>query len=116
MLARTLRNLGALTRESGDYERAQSYLDEALEISHAIHDRSGEAAALAELARVELARGNLPRSRERAAEALTALESVRLAVTSPNLRSSLFASLRGVQELSMEVLMRLHAEQPNRGF
>ena len=116
MLGRTLRSLGALDREDGYPERASSSLDEALQISRAIHDQSGEAAALAELARVQRDRGNLAGTRQRAEEALAVLESLRLAVSSPQLRASLFASARDVQELEIEVLMRLHAEQPREGF
>ena len=116
MLARTLRNLGALQRETGDAERSRSSLDEALQISRQIRDRKGEAEALGELAKVERDRGNFTQGRERADEALTALESVRLAVMSPALRASLIASVRDVQELQIEVLMRLHTEQPEKGF
>ena len=116
MLARTLRNLGALTRETGDYEQAQTYLDEALHISRDIHDRSGEAATLADLARIERARGNLARSRERADQALTSLNLYGAPLPARIFGRLFFASVRGVQELSMEVLMRLHAEQPGRGF
>src|SRR4029078_12483634 len=52
----------------------------------------------------------------RASEALTALESLRLTVASPALRASFFASARDVQELDIEVLMRLHTARPGGGF
>ena len=116
MLARTLRGIGAFDRESGDPERARSSLDEALEISRAIRDRKGEAESLAELAKVERDLGNLSRAQERAGEALAAMESVRLTVMSPSLRASFVASVRDVQELQIEMLMRLHAQQPAKGF
>jgi CHAT domain-containing protein/Tfp pilus assembly protein PilF len=103
MLARTLRNLGELESES-------SALEESLALSRAIHDPYGEAAALADLARLERDRGNLVEARGRADEAMAALESVRLAVTSPKLRASYFASARDLQELNIEVLMRLHSD------
>ena len=116
MLARTLRAIGAFDREGGDPGRALPSLDEALAISRAIRDRKGEAETLADLAKVERDLGNLNAARERAGEALAALESVRLTVTSPGLRASLVASARDVQELQIEMLMRLHAEQPDKGF
>jgi len=45
-----------------------------------------------------------------------AFESVRLAVASPTLRASLFASVRDIHELDIDILMRLHAEHPKEGF
>src|SRR5262249_26353699 len=41
---------------------------------------------------------------------------LRLRVVSPNLRASLVASARHVQELNIEILQRLHAEQPAIGL
>ena len=41
---------------------------------------------------------------------LGVLESVRLAVASPKLRASFFASVRDLQELNIDVLMRLNDE------
>jgi len=116
LLAGTLRNLGALNRSTREYDRAMQYMKEAFDISRAIHDRNGEAAALAEIARVESDRGNLPNARGRAEEALAAFENLRLGVMSPRLRASLFASVRELQELNLQVLMRLHAERPGEGF
>jgi CHAT domain-containing protein/Tfp pilus assembly protein PilF len=116
LLARTLRGAGLVYRESGDPGRGRSQLEEALEISRAIRDRRGEAEGLAELAKVEKCLGNDGRAAERASEALAALESIRSEVTSPSLRASFVAAVRGVQELQIEMLMRLHARQPNEGF
>jgi hypothetical protein len=44
------------------------------------------------------------------------MESIRLTVMSPSLRASYVASVRDVQELQIETLMRLHAQQPAKGF
>jgi CHAT domain-containing protein len=116
MMARTLRNLGELYLETGDTHRAQTFLSEAFEISRAIHDRSGESIALADLARVERDLGHFREAHTRAEEALATLESVRRGVASPSLRATLVASARDLQELNIEVLMRLHKEQPEAGF
>lgn len=116
MLARTLRNLGALDREDGSYRQALAHLDEAVEISKTIRDRDGEASALTESARVEYARGDYAAAHQRAESALAVFESVRLAVASPTLRASFFASVRDIQELDIDTLMRLHAEYPKDGF
>jgi len=116
LLAGTLRDLGALHRDGREYQRSMEYLDEALNISRVIHDRIGEAAALAELARLERNRGDLLAARQRSEEALSAFEQLRSGVMSPQLRASLFASVRDVHELNLQVLMRLHAERPGEGF
>jgi CHAT domain-containing protein/tetratricopeptide (TPR) repeat protein len=116
MLARTLRNLGALAREDGDPSQALAHLEEAVEISRTIRDRDGEASALAESSRVEYARAKYAAAHQRAQAALAAFESVRLAVASPTLRASFFASVRDLQELDIDILMRLHADRPKEGF
>jgi CHAT domain-containing protein/tetratricopeptide (TPR) repeat protein len=116
MLVRTLTNLGALERDAGDHQRAVPHLNEALQLSRTIHDRTGEAEALGQLAREESARGHLADAHRMADAALAAMESVRLAVASPRLRASFFASARDVQELDIGVLMRLHAERPAEEF
>src|SRR5215510_9714847 len=116
MLARSLRGAGTVALESGDPGRARSHLEEALEISLAIRDRKGEAEDFAELAKVERSLGNYGRATERAGEALAASESIRAKVMSPSLRASFAASVRDVQELEIEMLIRLHAQQPDGGF
>jgi CHAT domain-containing protein/tetratricopeptide (TPR) repeat protein len=116
MMARTLTNLGALERDAGDHQRALPHLNEALQLSRSIHDRTGEAEALGQLAREESARGNLDDAHRLADASLAAMESVRLAVASPRLRASFFASARDVQELDIGVLMRLNAERPAEDF
>jgi len=116
MLVRTLTNLGALERDAGDHQRAFSYLNEALQLSRTIHDRTGEAEALGQLAREESARGNWAEAHRLADAALAAMESARLAVASPRLRASFFASARDVRELDIGVLIRLHTERPAEEF
>src|SRR5262249_16026842 len=74
------------------------------------------ASVLAELARLDFDRGSLEAAHRLEEEALAAFESLRLRVVSPNLRASLVASARDVQELNIEILHRLHAETPATGF
>jgi CHAT domain-containing protein/Tfp pilus assembly protein PilF len=116
MLAGTLTKLGALDREVGNYVQALAHLDEAVDINRTIRFPKGEATALAEVARLEYDRGNDATAHQRAEAALSAFESVRLGVASPALRASFFASVRDIQELDIEILMRLHAEHPAQGF
>jgi len=116
MLARSLRAAALFEREARNLERARSSLEEALEIARAIRDRRGEAEALGELAKVDRDRGNLDRAQELAGQALAAFDSLRLSVMSPSLRTSLVASVRDVHDFRIDLLMRLHARQPGKGF
>ena len=115
-LVRTLRGLGALSRNAGDFDKSRKCLDEALRISREIRDQNGEASVLGELARLEYDLGNLQAAHQLAEQTLSAFESLRLRVVSPNLRASLVASAREVHELNIEILERLHAENPSSGF
>jgi len=115
-LVRTLRDLGTLCRKAGEYDRALAYLDEALGISREIQDRNGEASVLAEMARVFYGRGDLSSAHQLAEQSLAAFESLRLRVLSPSLRASLVASVRQVHELNIDILERLHAQQPANGY
>jgi len=116
MLARTLRSLGAMEREAGDYQRALPHLDESLQLSRTIHDGTGASETLTELARLERGREDFAEAHRRADSAIAARESVRLAVASPTLRASFFASARDAQEIDIDALMHLHAERPREGF
>jgi CHAT domain-containing protein/tetratricopeptide (TPR) repeat protein len=115
-LAAALRGLGAVHRSAGDSLLARGKLTEALAITRDIRDRKGEGDVLTELAKLERDRGNLSQARQRADEALTVLESIRFGVASPSLRASYVASARELYELKIEVLMRLHSQQPEKGF
>jgi hypothetical protein len=111
MLAGTVEEPGCPGPRQRKLPQALSHLNEAVEISRTIRDRDGEAAALADL----VASGARPReltptAHQRAESALAAFESVRRAVASPTLRASFFASVRDIQELDIDILMRLHRE------
>jgi CHAT domain-containing protein/Tfp pilus assembly protein PilF len=115
-LVRTLRGLGALKRTTRDFDKSRECLDEALKIGREIRDQNGEASVLGELARLEYDLGNLPAARRLAEQTLSAFEALRLRVVSPNLRASLVASTREVHEMNIDILERLHAEDPSRNF
>ena len=115
-LLRALRGLGMVDRNSRDFDRSRTSLDEALKISRDIRDRNGEATVLAEMAQLDFDREDLPAAHRLAEQALAAFETLRLDVISPNLRASLVASTRRVDELNVETLQRLHLAQPENGF
>jgi CHAT domain-containing protein len=115
-MANTLRNLGDLHRELGEHQKALNYFHESLQMARAAGDRDSEAATLAFTARLERDRGNLIEARNHVEAALAAVESLRFSVKSHPLRASFFASVRKYHELHIDLLMRLHKQQPAAGF
>lgn len=114
--ALVLRNLGNLHRELGQFDKAVEYLNEGLNVTRRIGDRNGEAATLSAYAQLERDRGNLTAAQKRIEDALAAVESLRINVQSQSLRASYFASVRSYHELSLDLLMRLHQQNPTAGY
>ncbi|MFL6216846.1 MAG: CHAT domain-containing tetratricopeptide repeat protein [Blastocatellia bacterium] len=115
-MASALKNVGALYRELGEPQKALDCFNEALEISRAIGDPNNEAGVLAHMARLERDRGNLIEARRRIEAALAAVESLRVNVKSYQLRAAFFASVRKSHEFYVDLLMRMHKQQPSAGF
>ena len=67
---------------------------------------------LFQLARVERDRGNLRDARAHVEEAFTLVESLRTRIASQQLRASFFASVQQSREFYIDLLMRLHKEDP----
>ncbi len=115
-LAAALRNVGNFHRQIGETAKALEYLQEAREISHRIGDLPGEAAALSHLAKLERDRGNLAEAHKLIQDALTATESLRVNLKNQQLRVAFLASARDYYEFDIDVLMRMHKQQPDQGF
>jgi CHAT domain-containing protein/Tfp pilus assembly protein PilF len=115
-LASALRNMGALYREVGENQKATECLNEALEITRRIGDPAGEAGTLSLLAQVERDQGKLLDAKLHAESALASVESLRVSLKDRKLRTSFFASVRNYHEVYVDVLMRLHKENPAGGF
>ncbi len=114
--ASALTNMATLYRELGETQKATESLNEALEITRRIGDRSGEAASLSMLAQVERDQGKMLDARRDIETALTSVESLRVSLKDRKLRTSFFASVRKYHEVYIDVLMRLHKENPAGGF
>ena len=115
-LATTLKNIGVFHHKQGETSKALEYLNESRTINSRIGDLNGEAIALAELAKVELDRGNLVDARKLIGGAIAAIESMRINLKSQTLRASFLASVRDFYETNIEILMRLHQQRPSEGF
>lgn len=111
-----LTNLGRAQLDLGHTREARNQLRAALPKVQGSGDRVHEGVTLVHLARAERALGDLEAARERLEEALRLTESLRQSIPGPGLRASFMATTRERYELLIEVLMDLHAKQPDRGW
>jgi len=111
-----LNNVGAFYKASGQIDRAMGYFNEGLELARTVADRSAQALILTHIAQIERDRGDFLSAKSRVDQALAAVESVRIDIKSHQLRASFFAYVRKYYELNVDILMRLHKQQPAAGF
>ncbi|MCP3960094.1 MAG: CHAT domain-containing protein [bacterium] len=113
--AAALHRSGVANLRGGDAELALVSLSEALELRRAIQDRQGEAESLAAIAQAEARLGRFAAAREHVRVALEVIESLRTDIADPDLRAAFSSSQRRAYELEIDLLMRLHAAEPNLG-
>lgn len=114
--AYALNRLGAIYELSHNRPKATGCYEQALELIRAVEDCQGEALILYNLAHVERDSGNLQKSHFHIRKAIEIAESIRAKVSNQQLRTYYFASMRQHYELCIDVLMRLHKQQPDNGF
>ena len=114
--AYALNDVGHIYASSRNLPKALASYAEALAIMREIRDRRGEALTLFNTAKAELENGNLTAARSLIEESIAAGESLRSKIRNSSLRTSYFASVHEHYELYIDVLMRLHAQQPDKGF
>jgi CHAT domain-containing protein/tetratricopeptide (TPR) repeat protein len=114
--AYTLHNMGDALAELGRDAEALDRYHESLAIKKAIEDRDAQAATLAGIARLDLARGDLDSSRKGIESAIAIIESLRTRVAPLELRASYFGSKSDYYEFYVDLLMRLHEQQPGAGW
>lgn len=114
--ATTLSNLGRLYFNMNDHQKSFDYFSQALPIRRDVGDIFGEARTLSNLAAVEKARGNFAESLRWSEATLTIFDSVRASLASQELRSAYFASVQEYYRFQIDLLMSMHAKQPEKGF
>jgi len=112
----TLNLIGDVYQEQRELQKAHTYYAEALPLFRRAEYRLGEAATLYNLASIERSRLNFNAARAPIEAALNLVEALRGKVTSQELRSSYFASVRQHYELYIDVLMKLHQQEPAAGL
>jgi len=114
--SQVLLELGRVSHARGDDERAASQLQQALELGHGLQNFVVEAAAQAAIATLQRDQGNLSGAKIAIEESLRILGSVRSKVSSQRLRVSFVASQQAYYSLHLDILMRLHAQDPAGGY
>jgi CHAT domain-containing protein/tetratricopeptide (TPR) repeat protein len=115
-VAAALGHLAGTHADAGQLDAARAEIIEAI----AIHDRLKEPRLMAlaryRLAEIEKARGDLPEARRQVEAALRLVERLRSRLTSQDLRVAYLATVREIYDLSVDVLMELHARDPSAGL
>ncbi|MEW6211263.1 MAG: CHAT domain-containing tetratricopeptide repeat protein [Acidobacteriota bacterium] len=114
--ANTLNNMGRTLFLAGEHQKSLDFLNQALSISRATVHRRLEAQALYNIANAHRALGNFAEARMHSGSAVRVAESLRGEVDIQQLRASYFASVRNYYDLDIDLLMRLHKQNPLQGF
>lgn len=112
----TLNNIGKAYSALGERQKALHYFDQALLLARAAGDRPGEAVTLVNMAHMERELGNLTKALTYTEATLPIVESLRTKIGSYELRSSFFATVQIYYEFYIDLLMRLHKQQPAAGY
>lgn len=96
-------------------QKALEQFTTSLPVLHAVGNRGYEALALVGIALIERDRGNFAAARTRIEAALKIVESLRGGFANEDLRISFFASAQDYFELYIDILMRLHKQEPLAG-
>ncbi len=112
----TLSSIGAVYYSMGERQKALDFYNQALPLIRIVGNPQSEANTIAKIALVERDRGNVFEARERIEEALTIVESLRTKIASQELRSSYFATVQQFYDIYIDLLMRLHKQQPSAGL
>lgn len=110
----TLHIIGDVYGSSGQLEKAISYYKEALPLSQAVGDSRIEANILQGMARVEGQRGELVAARQHIEAAISKIERVRGQVDI-QLRASYLGAEHNAYPFYIDLLMRMHRENPAAG-
>ncbi|MDZ7958807.1 MAG: tetratricopeptide repeat protein [Aulosira sp. DedQUE10] len=114
--ANTLRNIGKAYNSLKQYQQAIENYNQELKLLRQLGDRTGEAETLYNIAVSESDRNNLEAAQKQIESTIKIVEDIRTRVTSQDLRTSYFASVQKYYEFYIDLLMRLHKQQPSKGY
>ncbi len=114
--ANTLRNIGKVYNSLKQPQQAIANYNQELKLLRQLGDRTGEAETLYNMAVSERDRNNLEAARNQIESTIKIVEDIRTRVTSQDLRTSYFASVQKYYQFYIDLLMRLHKQQPSKGY
>ncbi|MBD2570987.1 CHAT domain-containing protein [Anabaena lutea] len=114
--ATTLNNIGSVYSDLGEKQKALEYYNQALPLARAVGDRDGEAATLSNIASLQSSQNNLQEALTNIQAAINIIEDLRTKIASTELRTSYFATKQGCYKCYIDLLMRIHKQNPNKGY
>ncbi|WP_096594376.1 tetratricopeptide repeat protein [Calothrix sp. NIES-2098] len=114
--ANVLGNIGKVYESLKQPQQAIAIYDRELKLRQNLGDRTGEAETRYSMAVSERDRNNLEAARNQIESTIKIVEDIRTRVTSQDLRTSYFASVQKYYEFYIDLLMRLHKQQPSKGY
>ena len=114
--ANVLGNIGDTYKAWKQPQKAIETYAEELALRRQLGDRTGEAETLYNTAEAERDRNNLNEARNQIEGVIKIVEDIRTQVTSPELRNTYFASIQKYYQFYIDVLMRLHKQQPGKEY
>jgi CHAT domain-containing protein/tetratricopeptide (TPR) repeat protein len=112
----TLTSLGLLHCEGRRFAEGGARLDDAVRLSREASDRAQEALALAFRATCAADDNRLDDAHRDADDAHAIVERIRAELVRDDLRASFFSTARPILARKVDVLVRLHERQPDRGW
>ena len=112
----TLTSIGRVYSDLGEKQKALDYYSQSLPLSRATGGAGMEALTLASMAYTKRNLGNLTEALTDIEASIKIIENLRTKITSPELRTSYFATVQNYYEFYIDLLMQLHKKQPSAGY
>ncbi|MEW6733300.1 MAG: tetratricopeptide repeat protein [Acidobacteriota bacterium] len=114
--ANTLGYIGKSYHSLGESQKAADYYNQVLLLSKKLGNQVLEAVALLGIAKAKRDSSELKTALILTEQALTIIESLRSKFDVKELRAAFFASVQNHYEFYIDLLMRLHQQQPSAGY
>lgn len=111
-----INSIGSIYEQLGSKLQAIEHYQQALPLMQAMADRRGEVVTLFNIARAERELGRLTDARIQIEKSLDLIENLRTKVASPSLRISYLETVYQHYEFYIDLLMRMHRQNPAGGF
>ncbi len=114
--ANALGNIGKAYNSLKQPEKAINFYNQEIKLRQKLGDRTGVADTLYNIAVTERDRNNFKVAQKQIESVIAIVEDIRTNVTSQDLRSSYFASIQKYYQFYIDLLMRSHKQQPDKGY